>query len=248
MSGRSFSKEQSISFYRHQLLDVLTQRIPRQEPDWKSVADQFRNSLLGRERNYSGHVLAARFSELAIRKSLMSFQREYPVEVKYKPIPQGSFTRHFHFSYRDGELYVRRANYRREGSPLIGDWPLTGIDALIAINQCPVVFECKAVGLRSKHHVTREVLEPRCVRKKLTPVREYFQEQGKTSECGYALVVFPELANLDEFTTFKERGGVVIPFWMKRDVFRQSIYDAAKEYDLWIPRLDGDQYFERCRK
>ncbi len=229
--------DEPLSFYRHRLLDILRKKIPQFPLDWQSVANQFRKTELAQERNYEAPLLTSRLCEIALRQALKRFEVDSLGRVKCDPIPPRAESKHYLFTSRDGEIDITRKGERQ---------PFTGIDALITIEDRPVVFECKSLGYNQRSKLAAEVLIPQRTRKKVIPIVEYFDMNPQ--ECGYVLAVFPEVAGWSKFEPFTNRGGVIMPLWMGRDATREAVFNIARIYNLWNKRLDTDPYFETCRE
>ena len=218
---------------KNPLLIDITDKLALAQPDWEELAKSFKAGSLFQFGKFDFGNLVSALSELHLIISLEKICSRYDAETRKKiifdPIKPGAKVSDYKFANsRSGQLVVyRNGKIHSE------------MDLLVQIDSLPVLFEVKlnvkrktgrnidqSPSTRGVHHA----MDTKRANYLLTPICKYF----RCANAGYVVVVPKNISNdvSPIRQEFRERNGIIVPFYTDKGSFRQEVAQKNKELKI----------------
>lgn len=216
------------------LHDQIAEKLANREPDWQTVCNQFiqsrtynrLNTCMQRGdiplSNFAGHL-----AEFHLRVSLEDICTELGAQsrVVFDALRPGLRSKNFKFcTDKTGLLYATRIATGRNYSEM---------DEVMLIDNVPTLFEIRIKNGKNKgrkngngHRGHAYNMREQRVNYLLAPLKDYF----KTEKASFVFIIPPDQIT-DESTVqmkFKERGGILIPFYTERHAYKEDVKHIAQ--------------------
>lgn len=260
-------------FSHNELIRTLASCLPESKPNWDSLANKFMQTLRYKREMYNEHTLHHDLARIHLRNSLEELCRNEKVELD--PLPAGASAGNYHFNSLYGQTLIwrpkqvqKQVTKRRRGriwkatETATELFHYTTLDEVLVVDGLPVIVELKLSGTshrRGKLCKAATALNQRGAEEGarlerlkyiLAPVQRYFTESRKISDCGYLLIVYPEMINKDSLTQqkFREAGGLITLWYADRQQYLQEVQQVAEKYQLLPKRPHQALVLPRGRK
>ncbi|MEK6835408.1 MAG: hypothetical protein AABX55_00080 [Nanoarchaeota archaeon] len=217
---------------KNQLLCEICEIFPNFKPNWDEIVERFKNIRMNRKGDFSFNTLASYLAESYVRLTLEEICTQYEGRIFIDQIPNGASKSGYTYHYSDvghtGLIVSKNNIYHCE------------IDELLLVDGLPVLVEVK-VGRYRFPDVINTMIEYR-INQISNPIKQYFE----TDRCGYMLVIPSDQIISDENILkdkkvtfrrfiqkeFREKNGVLVPFYTTRKIFRREVRKIEKDYSL----------------
>lgn len=203
----------------NELLESICNRLAALTPNWKGTIEkmkELRPNMCSRDIYINER--RSHFSEVYLQNSLKNICKRMK-RVDLNPIPDGACSEHYVFQVRNGRLVVEKDKKS-----------YTDYDALIKVDDLPVIFEMRISKMFASRRGTNKVLHLERVYHVAVPVQEYFQSE----DFGYVAIITKEnVKDCPLQRDFKEGGGILVPFFWSSLGFKLKFYHYACKYKLY---------------
>ena len=222
--------------HKNDLLVKITGELAEAKPDWAYLREWNSQKLLEISEELDSNVVSS-VSERHVQQSLEKICSELKDRALINPIRPGQIGGYTFKRPKNKNVYVQKGRH-----------VYSEMDALIVVDSLPVLFEVKLSTSETKSatasmgwkngFVKKHTAANGKVRKPgslgvnyamteqridylLHPIREYFGQE----ECGYVLVILPEMIKpgSDTLKNFINSNGIVVPFYTSRSAFIEDI-------------------------
>ena len=204
----------------NELLENICSRLANLTPNWKGTMEKMkeqRPDMCSKDIYLSER--RSHISEIYLQTSLNKICKRMK-RVDLHPIPDGASTANYDFQYRNGRLVVDNKDGKSH----------TDYDALIRVDDLPVIFEVKLSRRFCSRRGTNRVLRLDRINHIAVPVQEFFG----TEDFGYVAIITKENVKKNPLQNeFREKGGILIPFFWSYESFREKVKEYARKYNLY---------------
>lgn len=248
---------------QNDLLRTIAGRWPEIKADLEAGLDLAAQAFLQTSRYqqqvYNENTIHHDLARIQLRHSLEELCRKetgWKNKVQFDPLLSGKVVRPYLFQRRYEQLII--SSLRRVETQGARDRKLvamevlhyTTFDQVLMVDGLPVVIELKLSTTRHRRGTVRKPVVHRSrgglddgLRKErvqyvLAPVQQYFTAQKGSPDCGYLLILYPEMIRRESKVQqeFRESGGLIVPWYADRAAYRQEVQQMVEKYKL-LPKM-----------
>ena len=205
----------------NELLETICDRLAVFTPKWKSIIRRMKEQRPATcSRDIDFFERRGNISEVYLQVSLDKICRGMKKYVDLRPIPDGASSENYEFRVENGRLKV----YSKGVS-------FTDYDAVIKVNDLPVIFEIKLAKFNRSECGNHVALRLDRIEHIGLPAKEFFN----VPDFGYAAVITKECVSPRSIVqrTFTNAGGILVPFCGSYSGFREKIKVYSEKFKLF---------------